>query len=101
MGRRWLLVYSASSVGSCRSPLSKFPASTILTGGTVFTDELDVKLERAPPDLLVSTGSITITKCDTIILNSVPSKLAVSRSVTSQPNPTTSEFEYQAAGTAG
>lgn len=41
----------------------------ILTGGTVFTDELDVKLERATPDLFGSTGSVTITKEDTIILN--------------------------------
>ena len=41
----------------------------ILTGSTVFTDELDIKLERLTPDLLGSTGSITITKEDTIILN--------------------------------
>ncbi|WVW82990.1 heat shock protein 60 [Kwoniella bestiolae CBS 10118] len=41
----------------------------ILTGGTVFTDELDVKLDKATPDLFGSTGSVTITKEDTIILN--------------------------------
>lgn len=41
----------------------------ILTGSTVFTDELDIKLEKATPDLLGSTGSVTITKEDTIILN--------------------------------
>ena len=41
----------------------------ILTGSTVFTDELDIKLERLTPELLGSTGSITITKEDTIILN--------------------------------
>jgi len=41
----------------------------ILTGGTVFTDELDVKLEKATPDLFGSTGSVSITKEDTIILN--------------------------------
>jgi len=35
----------------------------------VFTDELDIKLERATPDLLSSTGSITVTKEDTIVLN--------------------------------
>jgi chaperonin GroEL len=40
----------------------------ILTGGTVFTDELDIKLEKVTPDLLGSCGSITITKDDTIIL---------------------------------
>ncbi|KAI5981508.1 chaperonin GroL [Pisolithus marmoratus] len=38
----------------------------ILTGGTVFTDELDIKLEKATPDLLGSSGSITVTKEDTI-----------------------------------
>jgi len=41
----------------------------ILTGGTVFTDELDIKLEKATPDLLGSTGAVTITKDDTILLN--------------------------------
>lgn len=41
----------------------------ILTGGTVFTDELDVKLEKATPDMFGTTGSVTITKDDTIILN--------------------------------
>ncbi|ODN83252.1 hsp60-like protein, variant [Cryptococcus amylolentus CBS 6039] len=41
----------------------------ILTGGTVFSEELDVKLEKASPDLFGSTGSVTITKEDTIILN--------------------------------
>jgi len=40
----------------------------ILTGGTVFTDELDVKLERATVNELGSTGSVTITKEDTILL---------------------------------
>ncbi|KAI0051272.1 chaperonin GroL [Auriscalpium vulgare] len=49
----------------------------ILTGGTVFTDELDIKLERATPDLLGSTGSVTITKEDTIILNGEGSKDAI------------------------
>ena len=34
----------------------------VLTKGTVFTDELDIKLEKATPDMLGSTGSITITK---------------------------------------
>ncbi|TDL15870.1 hypothetical protein BD410DRAFT_808577 [Rickenella mellea] len=41
----------------------------ILTGGTAFTDELKIKLERATSDLLGSTGSVTITKEDTIFLN--------------------------------
>lgn len=41
----------------------------ILTGGTCFNDELDIKLEKASPDLLGSTGSVSITKDDTILLN--------------------------------
>ena len=49
----------------------------ILTGGTVFTDELDVKLERATPELFGSTGSVTITKEDTIILNGEGDKAAI------------------------
>jgi chaperonin GroEL len=49
----------------------------ILTNGTVFTDELDLKLEKITPDLLGSSGSITITKEDTIILNGEGSKEAI------------------------
>ncbi|KAF6741074.1 heat shock protein [Ephemerocybe angulata] len=49
----------------------------ILTGGQVFTDELEVKLEKASVDLLGSTGSVTITKDDTIILNGEGSKDAI------------------------
>lgn len=41
----------------------------ILSGGTVFTDELDIKLEQATPDMLGSADAITITKEDTIMLN--------------------------------
>jgi chaperonin GroEL len=69
----------------------------ILTGGTVFTDELDIKLEKATLDLLGSTGSVTITKDDTIILNGEGSKDSISarceqiRSLISDP--TTSEFD--------
>ncbi|KAI9013744.1 hsp60-like protein [Phycomyces nitens] len=46
----------------------------ILTHSTVFSDELDVKLEKASPDLFGTTGSVTITKEDTIILNGAGSK---------------------------
>lgn len=46
----------------------------ILTGGTVFSDELDIKLEKASPDLFGTTGSVTITKEDTIFLNGAGSK---------------------------
>ncbi|CAG8476144.1 13410_t:CDS:2, partial [Ambispora leptoticha] len=45
-----------------------------LTGGTVFSDEQEIKLERATPDLFGSTGSATITKEDTILLNGEGSK---------------------------
>ncbi|RJE17193.1 Heat shock protein, partial [Aspergillus sclerotialis] len=51
----------------------------ILTNATVFTDELDIKLEKATPDMLGSTGSITITKEDTIILNGEGSKDAIAQ----------------------
>lgn len=46
----------------------------ILSGGTVFTEELDLKLENATVDLLGSAASITITKEDTVILNGQGSK---------------------------
>ena len=69
----------------------------ILTGGTVFSDEVDVKLERLTPDLLGSSGSITITKEDTIFLNGDGSKDAIStrceqiRALIADP--TTSEYD--------
>lgn len=46
----------------------------ILSGGTVFTDELDIKPENATMDLFGACGSITVTKDDTIILNGEGSK---------------------------
>jgi len=46
----------------------------ILTGGTVFTEELDLKPENVTVDLLGSAGSITITKEDTVVLNGEGSK---------------------------
>jgi chaperonin GroEL len=69
----------------------------ILTGGTVFTDELDIKLERATPELFGSTGSVTITKEDTIFLNGEGSKENIAarceqiRSV--MQDPSTSEYD--------
>ncbi|KAK2873237.1 chaperonin [Arthroderma sp. PD_2] len=51
----------------------------ILTNATVFTDELDMKLDKATPEMLGSTGSITITKEDTIILNGEGSKDAIAQ----------------------
>lgn len=69
----------------------------ILTGGTVFTDELDIKLDRLTPDLLGSTGSVTVTKEDTIFLNGEGVKDAIAarceqiRAVLNDP--TTSEYD--------
>jgi len=71
----------------------------ILTNGTVFTDELDVKLEKLTPEMLGSTGSITITKEDTVILNGEGNKDNVAqrceqiRGVINDP--TTSEYEKE------
>ena len=69
----------------------------ILTGGTVFTPELDIKLERATADLFGSTGSVTVTKEDTIFMNGDGAKDAINarceqiRSVLNDP--TTSEYD--------
>jgi chaperonin GroEL len=71
----------------------------VLTNGMVFTDEADVKLEKATVDMLGSTGSITITKEDTVILNGEGSKDAINqraeqiRGVINDP--TTSEYEKE------
>jgi chaperonin GroEL len=71
----------------------------ILTNGTVFTDELDVKLEKATPDMLGTTGSITITKEDTIILSGEGSKDAISQRCEQirgvMNDPTTSDYEKE------
>ena len=79
---------------NCKSILGDL---AILTGGTVLTDELDIKLERATAEMLGSTGSITVTKDDTIVLNGEGSKDAIQarceqiRSIIADP--TTSEFD--------
>ena len=71
----------------------------ILTDGTVFTDELDIKLEKATPDLLGSTGSITITKEDTIILNGDGSKDNIAQRCEQirgvMNDPSTSDYEKE------
>ncbi|KAI9704676.1 MAG: chaperonin [Bogoriella megaspora] len=71
----------------------------VLTNGTVFTDELDIKLEKATPDMLGSTGSITITKEDTVILNGEGNKDAVTQRCEQirgvMADPTTSEYEKE------
>ncbi|GMM32388.1 chaperone ATPase [Martiniozyma asiatica (nom. inval.)] len=46
----------------------------ILSGGTVFTEELDIKPENATPEMLGQCGAITITKEDTVILNGAGAK---------------------------
>ena len=71
----------------------------VLTNGTVFSEELDIKLDKATPDMLGSTGSITITKEDTIVLNGEGTKDAIAarceqiRGV--MADPTTSEYEKE------
>ncbi|KAG9236121.1 putative heat shock protein 60 [Amylocarpus encephaloides] len=71
----------------------------ILTNATVFTDELDIKLEKATPDMFGSTGSITITKEDTIILNGDGSKDSISQRCEQirgvMNDPTTSDYEKE------
>lgn len=49
----------------------------ILTGGTVFTEELDLKPEQCTVEQLGSCDSITITKEDTVVLNGNGSKDAI------------------------
>lgn len=46
----------------------------ILSGGTVFTEELDLKPENVTIEQLGGAGSITITKEDTVILNGAGEK---------------------------
>lgn len=41
----------------------------VLTGSTVFNDELDVKLDKARPEHFGSVKSCTVTKDDTVFLN--------------------------------
>jgi chaperonin GroEL len=71
----------------------------VLTNATVFTDELDIKLEKATPDMFGSTGSITITKEDTIILNGEGSKDAIAQRCEQirgvMADPSTSEYEKE------
>lgn len=69
----------------------------ILTGGTVFSDELDIKLEKVTLDYLGSSGSVVVTKEDTIFLNGDGGKDAVAarceqiRSLLNDP--TTSDYD--------
>lgn len=71
----------------------------VLTNATVFTDELDIKLEKLTTDMLGSTGSITITKEDTIILNGEGSKDSITQRCEQirgiMADPTTSDYEKE------
>jgi len=71
----------------------------ILTNGTVFSDDLDIKLEKATAEMLGSTGSVTITKEDTIILNGDGSKDSIAQRCEQirgvMNDPTTSEYEKE------
>lgn len=71
----------------------------VLTHGTVFTDELEVKLDKATPDMLGSTGSITITKEDTVVLNGDGSKDAINQRCEQirgvMNDPSTSDYEKE------
>ncbi|KAI8365869.1 chaperonin Cpn60/TCP-1 family [Choanephora cucurbitarum] len=51
----------------------------ILTQSTVFSDDLDLKLEKATPELFGTSGSVTVTKEDTIIMNGAGSKDMISQ----------------------
>ena len=71
----------------------------ILSGGTVFTEELDIKPENATLDLLGSCGSITITKDDTVVLNGEGSKDNIQSRCeqirTTIDDPQTTEYERE------
>ncbi|BGP24919.1 chaperonin [Rhodotorula toruloides] len=69
----------------------------ILTGSTVFTDELDIKLEKLSPDMLGTTGSVTITKEDTIVLNGAGDKTLIQERCeqirSAMNDPSTSDYD--------
>ncbi|CAO3587722.1 unnamed protein product [Absidia cylindrospora] len=70
---------------------------SVLTNSAVFNDELDSKLDKATPDLFGTTGSVTITKDDTVLLNGAGSKQVINerceqiRGAINEPS--TSEYE--------
>ncbi|KAI9140657.1 heat shock protein 60 [Paraphysoderma sedebokerense] len=70
----------------------------ILTGGTVFSDETDIKLDKVTPEFLGSTNSATITKEDTIFLNGAGDKKSISErceQIRAAIAETTSEYEKE------
>lgn len=71
----------------------------ILSGGTVFTEELDIKPENATIELLGKAGSITVTKEDTVILNGEGTKEAIQNRCeqirAAEDDKATSEYERE------
>lgn len=70
----------------------------ILTGGTVFSDEVSVKLENLTFEDFGSSASITVTKDDTIFLNGSGAKDAISQraeQIRGLIATTTSEYEKE------
>jgi chaperonin GroEL len=51
----------------------------VLTHSTVFSDDIDIKLENAQPELFGTTGSVSISKEDTIFLNGAGTKESITQ----------------------
>jgi len=70
----------------------------VLTGATVISDELDLKLEKATIDHLGSAGKVTISKDDTLILNGGGSREAIQERaalIKAQMDEATSSYEKE------
>jgi len=70
----------------------------ILTGGTVYTDDFDMKLEKLTVEDLGTTANLTITKDDTILLNGGGTKSAITsrcEQLRDLISSTTSEWEKE------
>jgi len=70
----------------------------VLTGATVISDELDLKLEKATIDHLGSAGKVTISKDDTLILNGGGSREAIQERaalIKAQIDEATSSYEKE------
>ncbi|PVU99830.1 hypothetical protein BB560_005436, partial [Smittium megazygosporum] len=71
----------------------------VITNGTVFSDDLEIKLEKASVDLLGSATSVTVTKEDTFILKGAGSSENISMRCDSIresiADPTISDYEKE------
>ncbi|KAJ1558103.1 chaperonin, partial [Cladochytrium tenue] len=70
----------------------------ILTGATVFSDEVDIKLEKVTFEDLGQSNSATVTKDDTIFLNGAGSKDAITQrteQIRQLISSTTSDYEKE------